>query len=106
MFVAPVDEGRRIAHRAEETGGRHLRIADVARIARHTFQTRLPRKVDAAVLAHLSAAHAQPATPQLVHYPRAENVRVTDTDISGARANLASKPRHERLLQSAGPKRL
>ena len=61
-------------------------------------QTRLPGEVNAAVLAHLSAADAQPATSQLVHHPRAEDVRVTDTDISGARANLASKPGHERFL--------
>ena len=106
MFVASVDERRRIAHRAVQTRGGDLREACVARIARDALQANLSGEVDAAIGAHLPARDAQPAGAQLVHHLRAEDVRVADADVARARLDGAAEPRHERLLQAPRPERL
>ena len=106
MLVATIDERRRVAHRAVETRGRHLREPGVARIARDALQADLPREIGAAIDAHLPARDAQPPRAQLVHHLRVEDVAVADAEIPGAGAHIAAESWHERLLQAARAERL
>jgi len=52
------DESRRVADVAVQSAERDLRIADIARVAGHSQQASLSGKIQALVLAGLSAGNA------------------------------------------------
>src|SRR4051812_30400078 len=91
VFIAAIDERRRVAHGAVDSRRGYLRNPGTARIARHALQAALCREISAAFPAPLPAADAQPSAAQLVHHFRPEHVRVAQAQIAGARANLAAE---------------
>ncbi len=106
MLVVTVNEGRRIAERAVQAACGDLRKPDVSGIGRDTLQSDLARKVDPAVLAHLTTCDAHPPDAELVHDRAPEHVRVADAQVPRLRAHVSSEAGYKRLLQAACPERL
>ena len=99
-------ERRGISDRAEESAKGHLRVPHIGGIPGHALQPRLLGEVDTLVGAHLSAAGAQIAKPNLVQPSSAEGARVTDRDVLAVSRHRSAKARDQCFIQRRRPERL